>query len=155
MQQSIIKETEDIKRIVCEHYNVSESEINSKSRESHIVMARQVYWYMVKLKSYKKRIRTKEYEQLFGYSRANIDHGISKVTDIASINKDFDNNLCALLEKVNSYIFDLRDFNRTDESILLLGEIKSAIETQDTQTAKIKAIQLLTAIEKLKTNEAK
>ena len=91
---------EDIIKVVCEYYNVTIDDINSKKRSQDIVHPRQVATWLC-------RNMTENSQDMVGKAVGNRDHstvisGINKVREMIENDPSFEKNIDSLIKTITS-----------------------------------------------------
>lgn len=85
---------DDILEKVCEHFNVTQAAVNSKSRKKDIVIARQVTMYMAQ--KYTKMPACRIGKLVGGRDHSTVIHSCTKIEDRLQIDKSFTAELAAI-----------------------------------------------------------
>lgn len=85
---------DDILEKVCEHFNVTQAAVNSRSRKKDIVIARQVTMYMAK--KYTKMPACRIGKLVGGRDHSTVIHSCTKIEDRLQIDKSFTAELAAI-----------------------------------------------------------
>lgn len=85
---------DDILDKVCNHFNVSASEVNSKSRKRDLVLARQVSMYLAQ--KYTKMPTSRIGKLIGGRDHSTVIHSCSQVEERLKIDKSFGNEITSI-----------------------------------------------------------
>ena len=85
---------DDILEKVCDHFNVTQAAVNSRSRKKDIVIARQVTMYMAQ--KYTKMPACRIGKLVGGRDHSTVIHSCTKIEDRLQIDKSFTAELAAI-----------------------------------------------------------
>jgi len=85
---------DDIIEKVCNHYNVTANEVNSKSRKRELVVARQVSMYLAQ--KYTKMPTSRIGKLIGGRDHSTVLHSCTQVSERLKIDKSFSNEISSI-----------------------------------------------------------
>lgn len=140
-------EIADIIKYICNYYNVSVEEMQSKSRYEECVNTRHIISYVLST-IYHKKISLRDIGLFIGgKNHASVIHGIRAIKDFMDVDKNFKKNILLILQHINNTMpIPDYSFSRIETANKLSEAYKENIELMEAAKKVIKDFKTLKSI---------